>query len=69
MEKRFHFTNDKIRSLPPDARDTDLDVSTPRRIARKHLAQIPEGLDPLEVREKIKALPTISEFFRQTHLP
>ena len=116
MEKRFRFTNDKIRSLPPnppDARGTDLevsdtdvmglkclvgksgnkrwllryrnasgrrrsialgrfpdlDVSTARKIARKHLAQIAEGIDPLDVREEIKALPTISEFFRQTHLP
>ena len=116
MEKRFRFTNDKIRSLPPnppDARGTDLevsdtdvmglkclvgksgnkrwllryrnssgkrrsialgrfpdiDVSTARKVARKHLAQIVEGIDPLEAREEIKSQPTLSEFFRDTHLP
>ncbi len=116
MEKRFRFTNDKIRSLPPnrpDARGTDLevsdtdvmglkclvgksgnkrwllryrnssgkrrsialgrfpdiDVSTARKVARKHLAQIAEGIDPLEAREEIKSQPTLSEFFWNTHLP
>ena len=116
MEKRFRFTNDKIRSLPPnppDARGTDLevsdtdvmglkclvgksgnkrwllryrnssgkrrsialgrfpdiDVSTARKVARKHLAQIAEGIDPLEAREEIKSQPTLSEFFWDTHLP
>lgn len=113
MDKKFRFTNDRIKALPAnpaDSRSTELefsdievtglkclsgrsgskrwllryktqegrkrsisigrfsevDVNAARKIARNHLLSVAQGKDPKAMRDEVKSLPTVSEFFWQT---
>lgn len=47
----------------------DVDVATARKIARQYKQQIAQGIDPREEKAKMRAMPTVSEFFYQFYLP
>lgn len=47
----------------------DIDVSTARKIARQHKQLIAQGEDPREEKAKMRAMPTVHEFFYQFYLP
>ena len=65
---RYRSPSGKRRSIAL-GRFPDMDVALVRKVARKQLTQIAEGIDPLEVREEVKTQPTLSEFFWDTHFP
>ena len=47
----------------------ELDVITARKIAQKHKVQIAQGYDPKTLKDGLKGVPTVGEFFDQTYLP
>lgn len=47
----------------------DIDLSTARKVARKHKAALAEGIDPKASRHAKKSSPTLHDFFWQTYLP
>lgn len=47
----------------------DIDVATARKIARQHKQLLAEGNDPREHKAKMRAMPSVHEFFYQFYLP
>ncbi|MFT6906009.1 MAG: integrase [Oleiphilaceae bacterium] len=47
----------------------EIDVTTARAIAKKHKVQIAQGHDPKSLKQGLKGVPTVGEFFDQTYLP
>ncbi|MDV5170990.1 site-specific integrase [Photobacterium rosenbergii] len=69
--KRFllrYTLHGKKRSIAI-GRFPDIDVDTARRIARKHKAQVADGIDPKQVRDESADVPTVKDFFYSTYLP
>lgn len=47
----------------------EIDVKDAKAIARKHLTNIANGIDPKHERDNHKDMPTLNEFFNESYLP
>ena len=65
----FRYTYQGRKSSIAVGKFPDIDVTSARKLCRKHKLKLAENIDPRAERDGYKGMPTVSEFFNQTYLP